>query len=284
MKYFELTFHITPSSETASDVLSALLAEVGFETFVPEADGSLKAYIQQSFYEASVLDEVIEQFPLPDTHIRYTLAEPEDKDWNETWENEGFEPIAIDNRLVVCDTHHEVPDGVPRITIHPRQAFGTGSHQTTRMLLSTLLDMPLKGLRVVDAGCGTGILGFLCLMQGASKLLAYDIDEWSVQNTLDNATLNFSNTDAMEVRLGDASVLQDAHDYDLLIANINRNILLGDMERFAGALKAQGSRILFSGFYQDDVPMLIEKARTFGFHYVCEQHDEEWAMLLLERE
>lgn len=284
MKYFELTFTLSPSSETASDILSALLAEIGFETFVPEENGTLKAYVQQATYNEEMLKQTIEEFLLPQHTIAYTLSEPEDKDWNETWEEEGFEPIIIDQRLAVCDTRHALPPCQRCIIIHPRQAFGTGSHQTTRMILTELLEHNLDGLRVVDAGCGTGILGFMCLMQGAASVLAYDIDEWSVRNTLDNAALNFPHTNVpLEVRLGDSSVLIGEHDFDLLIANINRNILLADMEQFASTLLTANARIIISGFYATDVPMLLDEAAKHDLHLVRQRTDHEWAMLLLER-
>lgn len=312
MKYFELTFLCEPASETINDVLSAILADVGFETFMTNEEGNLQAYIQQSLFDEATLADLLATFPLPDVSIRYEKREPADINWNETWENEGFEPIYIDNQLVVCDTRHEVnvndDDNVDvndddndddnangggnkmrRLLIHPRQAFGTGSHQTTRMLLSTLLQMKVEGLRVIDAGCGTGILGFLCLMQGASYVLAYDIDDWSVRNTQDNAILNELDINKLDVLHGDSSVLIDAainrpdeEKFDLLIANINRNILLGDMTRFMRSLRPS-ARILFSGFYEEDVPYLLDAAAPYGFKLELKRNDGEWAMLLLQK-
>lgn len=286
MKYYELTFSIEPQSEVAQDILSALLADIGFETFLPMEDGRLKAYIQQKDYNDGALQNIKENFPLPDTRLRHTLLEPEDKDWNETWEQEGFEPIVIDHRLVICDTHHESLEAEQRILIHPRQAFGTGSHQTTRMILTQLLELPMKGAKVVDAGCGTGILGFLCLMQGAKKVVAYDIDEWSVQNTLDNALLNFPANEIkekLEVRHGDVSCLEGEADFDLLIANINRNILLNDFQYFAKVVNKKNSKILLSGFYQSDVPLLLEEAEKYNFRLKSQHTNEEWTMMCLEK-
>lgn len=285
MKYFRLTFHLSPSTEMHNDVLSALLADIGFETFVTDEENNLQAYVQQALFDEQNMEQLITEFPLPDTTIEYVKDEPENKDWNETWEEEGFQPITIDERLVVCDTHHEITQPVNgcKILIHPRQAFGTGSHQTTRMLLNQLLDMPLESLSVIDAGCGTGILGFCCLKQGASHVLGYDIDEWSVENTLNNAALNFDKNDnRLQVKLGDSSVLEGEEPVDLLIANINRNILLGDMKRFSEALKPHG-QLLLSGFYNTDAAILIKDAAQYGFKLKQERHDEEWTMLLLER-
>ena len=286
MKYYELTFSIEPQNEVAQDILSALLAEAGFETFVPQEDGSLKAYVQQALYSEEAVKSIEEEFPLPVIQLCHTLAEPEDKDWNETWEQEGFEPIIIDHRLAICDTHHGNVEAERRILIHPRQAFGTGSHQTTRMILSQLLEMPPKDKKVVDAGCGTGILGFLSLMLGAAKVLAYDIDEWSVNNTRDNALLNFTEKqaeDRLEVRLGDVNCIAEEKDYDVLIANINRNILLQDFSTFVKVRREKESRILLSGFYTSDIPLLLEEAIKHGFRMECQRTDEEWAMMVLRK-
>lgn len=294
MKYYELACSVTPCNDDNCDVLSALLAELGFETFVP-TDNGVNAYVQQTFYDETAVNCLIENFPIPGVTVTYVLNEPEDKDWNETWEEEGFEPIVVDGKVVVCDTRHadvlEEFSGmkdVRVITIHPKQAFGTGSHQTTRMLLSSLYDMDLTGKRVVDAGCGTGILGFLCLMNKAEKVLSYDIDEWSVNNTIHNYSLNFDAestpmSSVMDVRLGDSSCIVGEKEFDLLIANINRNILLADMDRFASVLKEKGSAILLSGFYVDDVPYLVEATAKYGFSLHTKRTDNEWAMLMFTR-
>lgn len=289
MKYYELNFDIKPVSETNNDVLSALLADMGFETFVTTEEGKLQAYIQQNVFDESTLKGLIEFFPIPSVAIAYDIKEAKDENWNERWENEGFKPIYVDRKLVICDTRHAIDEAqlsaktpVKKILIHPRQAFGTGSHQTTKMILSTLMDMDVAGARIVDAGCGTGILGFLCLKQCAKEVLAYDIDEWSVQNTIDNAALNDLDTSKLEVRLGDSNVLKGESGYDLLIANINRNILIAEIPNYMKAL-AQKSRILFSGFYNEDVPYLLNATKEYGFELQKQRSDGEWAMILLER-
>lgn len=299
MKYYEYIFNIDPYSEDAADVLSALLAEQGFETFVTEkdADGDeevLKAYVQQTLCDKDAIDEMLQFFPFPGVEVSYDIAIPEDKDWNEEWEKEGFEPITIDKNILICDTHHaeQFADSefVHRILIHPRQAFGTGSHETTRMILRQLLDLDLNGKRVIDAGCGTGILGLLCLQLESKFVFAYDIDEWSTRNSADNAELNFPNDEdgvvtgeRLQIELGDASCLAGQTGFDLLIANINRNILLGDIPRFSEALASNGVKLLLSGFYRSDVPSLLDCAAQFGFHVEQEKHDGEWTMLLLGR-
>lgn len=299
MKYYEYTLYIKPYSQDAADVLSALLAEQGFETFVTERDADtdeevLKAYVQQSLCNADAIDEMLQCIPFPDVKVSYNVSEPEDKDWNEEWEKEGFEPIRIDKEILICDTHHAAQfaddDYVHRILIHPRQAFGTGSHETTRMILRQLLELELKDKCVVDAGCGTGILGLLCLQLESKFVFAYDIDEWSTRNTADNAELNFpldeqgvTTGERLQIVLGDASCLAEQKDYDLLIANINRNILLGDIPRFSKALASKNVKLLLSGFYRSDVPYLLDCAAQYGFYLEKENHDGEWTMLLLGR-
>ncbi|MDE5787123.1 MAG: 50S ribosomal protein L11 methyltransferase [Bacteroidaceae bacterium] len=280
MKYYEVKFSLSPYSEDAGDVLSALLADIGFETFSPSADG-LTAYIQQSLFKEEELRGIVEEFIFPAVSVSYHVEEAPDEDWNQMWENEGFAPIVIDDLLCVHDTKHtDVPPCRYDIIINPRMAFGTGTHPTTRQILHHLCNTPLQGKRIVDAGCGTGVLGILCALRGAQHIFSYDIDSWSVENTRINAQLN--QVESLTVREGDVSVLPQEGDYDLLVANINRNILLSDMPQFARALTSDG-RMLLSGFYEADAPMLIEKGKDLGFSPELQQSADGWAMLLLRR-
>lgn len=279
MKYYEVDFTLSPINEAASDILAALLGEVGFETFSPSETG-LYAYIQQKDWNEEAVQNVISSFPLPDLSITYSVSEVPDLDWNVTWE-ESFSPIRIGDLVCIHDTRFPAEEGVKYdIHITPRLAFGTGSHQTTRMLLQILCDMPLEGCSIVDAGTGTGILAILCLIRKASDVLAYDIDEWSVSNAAENSILN-GVEERMFIYEGDASVLQDVTGKDLVIANINRNILLADMPAFVRTLKSDG-RLLLSGFYSEDIPYLVEKGKELGLTLRQEWHDEEWAAILLE--
>ena len=278
MKYYKVEFGIEPMSEEACDVLSALLADEGFETFVPMERG-LEAYIQQQLYNEEAVKALADNFLMPDVNITFTCEEAPDEDWNETWEAEGFEPIVIDRLVCVHDTHHPAPTRCEYdIIINPRMAFGTGTHPTTQQILRQLCKMPLEGMRIIDAGCGTGVLGFLCAKRGASEVFAYDIDEWSVSNTLINAELNSIYN--IKVCEGDSAVLPQTGDYDLLIANINRNILLGDLPRFAKALR-KGGQLLLSGFYDEDAASLINKGKEQGFELQSRTSHDGWAMLLL---
>ena len=225
MKYYEVNFTLEPYMEAYADAFTASLAEIGFETFVPSGNG-LQAYIQQTVFEEEELNKAIAEFPISDVRIRYEVAEAEYEDWNAIWEEEGFHPIVIDDTIVIHDVKHsDVPDLPYDITISPKLAFGTGSHQTTRMILRELAKLELIGKKVIDAGTGTGILSIMCIKRGASEVFAYDIDEWSVENTKDNLLLNGIHNQ-VRVELGDESMLNRTGNADLLIANINRNILM----------------------------------------------------------
>ena len=281
MKYFEVDFTISPYSADASDVLAAMAGEAGFETF-EETETGLKGYVQQSLFDVSALKAALEDFPFEDTTIGYDIREAEDRDWNEQWEQEGFEPIVISDNLIIHDGRH-LPDSTPDISIEidAKLAFGTGTHETTRMICSTLLELQPKG-RVLDCGTGTGILSICALKLGAQEAVGYDIDEWSVDNARHNAVINLVD-DRFTSLLGDASILNKVEGtFDLVMANINRNILLNDMPQFVSKMNADATLIL-SGFYTDDCQILIEKAQTLGLSLRQQKEDQQWACLVLKR-
>ena len=274
MKYFELTFTAHPCNEIITDVLSALTAEIGFESFV-ECEGGMQAYIQQSLFDENALKNVLADFPLPDTEITYTIHEPEDKDWNEEWEKNFFQPIVIGNRCVIHSTFHkDYPKAEYDIVINPQMAFGTGHHETTSSILGELLDADLKGKSVLDMGCGTSILAILASMRGADPVTAIDIDDWCVNNSRDNIALNHIHN--ITVELGDASLLKGHQPFDVIIANINRNILLNDMPAYAGCMHS-GSELYMSGFYVQDIPAIREKAESLGMKFVHHREKNNWA-------
>ena len=281
MKYFEVDFTISPYSADASDVLAAMAGEAGFETF-EETETGLKGYVQQSLFDVSALKAALEDFPFEDTTIGYDIREAEDRDWNEQWEQEGFEPIVISENLIIHDGRH-LPDSTPDIAIEidAKLAFGTGTHETTRMICSTLLELQPKG-RVLDCGTGTGILSICALKLGAQEAIGYDIDEWSVDNARHNAVINQIDNRFTSL-LGDASILNKVEGtFDLVMANINRNILLNDMPQFVSKMNADATLIL-SGFYTDDYQTLIEKAQTLGLTLQQQKEDQQWACLVLTR-
>ena len=250
------------------------------ESFVDTPQG-VKGYVQTGLFEQSVLDNLLDFFPIEDVKVTYRLAEAEDKNWNEEWERNGFEPVRIADRILIhSPEHHNLSPAEYDIVINPHQAFGTGTHHTTGMILERLLGMNLGHKTVLDAGCGTGVLGIFCTLKGAKSVWAYDIDRWSVDNTKENMQLN--GVKNMEVVEGNASILQGKDAFDLILANINRNILLADLPSFVSVMHA-GSQMILSGFYVEDIPLLVQKAESLGLSYLNHTEKENWATLLFER-
>lgn len=286
MKYYVANFSIDCEGDflqTARELLSAAACEAGFEAFEDSEDG-VAGYVQRPLYDKVALDAAIAEYMPEGVGVRYEVEEVPDQDWNQGWEDEGFEPIGVSDHLVIYDAKHTNremfagDDGVMRIFIEARNAFGTGTHQTTRMILRRLLGMDLKGKKVLDCGCGTGILGIVASRLGAKEVFGYDIDEWSADNAEHNATLN--GVGNMRVALGDASVLAAVDDkYDVVIANINRNILINDMAAFRKCM-ADDAKLILSGFYEADVPMIEEAAARCGLRLVDVVTDEDWACVM----
>ena len=287
MKYFEVEFRISPYSDDASDLLAALAGEAGFETFESVPDG-LKGYVQQALFDEQVLKDSLSDFPFEGVAITYDIREAEDRDWNEQWEQEGFEPIIISDGVLVIHDGRHLPEteGKISIQIDAKLAFGTGTHETTRMICSQLLELSaapelVDGPRVLDCGTGTGILSICALKLGATEAVGYDIDEWSVDNARHNAVINHVD-DRFTSLLGDASILNKVEgQFNLVLANINRNILLADMPQFRTKM-APGAMLILSGFYTADSPMLIDKAHTLGLTLHQQVSDGDWACLIFK--
>ena len=273
--------------QDARDVLAAMAGEAGFETF-EETETGLKGYVQQALFDEEALKTALDDFPFEGITVTYDIHEAEDRDWNEQWENEGFEPIVIPPSIIIHDGRHlptEVSSNLLEIEIDAKLAFGTGTHETTRMVCSTLLSYlspltsHLSPLRVLDCGTGTGILSICALKLGAASAVGYDIDEWSVDNARHNAVINQVD-DRFTALLGDASILYNKVEglFDLVLANINRNILLNDMPLFRQKM-APDARLILSGFYTDDIPLLEERAATLGLTLESQKQDNSWACL-----
>lgn len=286
MKYLVAEFKIECQDgmiQIARDLLTDALGEAGFETFEDTEDG-IKGYVQESLFDENAMNDVISNFMLPDVTINANIQEAEYKNWNEEWEEAGFERININDSITIYDARHDDGNGIASgisIGIETKQAFGTGTHETTRMIVSTLLNIDLKGKRVLDCGCGTGILGIAASKLGASEVVGYDIDEWSSENAIHNVELN--GVGNMKVMLGDASVLKSVEGkFDVVLANINRNILLADMPAFVSVM-ADDSLLILSGFYASDVDLLIEKASSLGLSKIDSKSDSEWTCLVLKK-
>lgn len=288
MKYFVADFKIVCEAEqlqVARELLSAAACEAGFEAF-EDSDEGLQGYVQRPMYDKEALDASIADYMPVGVSVSYEVEEVPDQDWNQGWEDEGFEPIGVNENLVIYDAKHTDremfagDDGVMRIFIEARNAFGTGTHQTTRMILRRLLGMDVHGKSVLDCGCGTGILGITASRLGADPVLGYDIDEWSANNAQHNAALN--GVENMGVLLGDASVLDKVEDrFDIVIANINRNILIADMPVFRAHMK-EGAQLILSGFYEADVPMIEAAVKEQGLALCDVVTDEDWACALFK--
>ena len=279
--YTKIEFKVTPNEEVATDVLAALLAEVGFESFVPNEEG-LEAYVPHNLYDESNITAVVENFPIEGYTITYNSEFIEGEDWNAEWEKNYFQPIVLGEECVIHSTFHtDVPKARYDILIDPKMAFGTGYHQTTCHMLRAILASDMNGKSVLDMGCGTALLAILARKHGATDVVAIDIDEFAYENAKENVVLN--NTPDIEVRLGGAEAIKEDDSFDYVIANINRNILLADMVNYVHCMHP-GSQIFISGFYTEDMEVLKEEAARHGLRYIGYAEDNRWAMMRFEKE
>ena len=277
MKYYETEFELQGDKglmQDARDLLAAMAGEVGYESF-EDTDHGIKGYIQQDLYNKDAVTEMIAEFPFEDIKVTYITREAEYRDWNEEWENEGFMPIYITDDCVVHDGRH-LPEhpAMTMVEIDAKQAFGTGTHETTKMVARQLIKANPMGKRILDCGCGTGILGIIALKMGAKSVVGYDIDEWSADNARHNAVINGVGDD-YDARLGDAGILEPSLEFDIILANINRNILIADMPKWQPLL-AKGGKLIISGFYSSDVEALVGKATELGLCLEARQKDGDW--------
>lgn len=271
MKYIEVHFICNPHTDIVTDVLSAYLSDVGFESFVETNNGVL-AYIPETLFAESKIKQILHDFTL-DAEIDYRINPMEDKNWNEEWEKHYFKPIVIDNKCIIHSTFHEVEGEYDyRIIIDPKMSFGTGHHQTTGLILKEMLSMHFQRKSVLDMGCGTAVLAILSSMRGADKVTAIDIDEWAFNNAMENISLN--NVHNISVLLGGAEQL-GKETYDIIFANINRNILLQDIHSYAHVLN-QGGQLVMSGFYKEDLPAIIAKGEEHGLIFSHSSEMDNW--------
>lgn len=279
--YTRVKFTVTPNEEVATDILAALLADAGFESFLPEDDG-MSAYVPQALYNAATVAETVASFPLKGYEIVYESEFIEGEDWNAEWEKNYFQPIVLGEDCVIHSTFHtDVPKARYDILIDPKMAFGTGYHQTTCHMLRAILASDMNGKSVLDMGCGTALLAILARKHGATNVVAIDIDEFAYENAKENVVLN--DTPDIEVRLGGSDAIKSDDDFDFVIANINRNILLADMVNYIGCMHP-GSELFISGFYTEDMDVLKEEAARHGLRYLSYAEDNRWAMMRFVKE
>lgn len=277
--YTEVRIDMSPCNETMTDVMAALLCEHGYESFVPDECG-MTAYIKLEDFDKKVLDEVTAELPF-DTSVTVKCETVEGRDWNQEWEKNYFKPITVDEKCVIHSSFHtDIPSMPYDIVIDPKMAFGTGHHQTTTLIIRRLLELPLEGRSVIDMGTGTGILAILAAMRGACPVTAIEIDEFAHVNAVENVSLNHH--PEINVVLGDASALAGVEPVDLFLANINRNIIVGDLQVYASRLK-EGGTMLLSGFYEDDIAIVLDEARKHGLEYVGHTVLERWSCLELKK-
>lgn len=266
--YIEYKFLVEPV-QPASDILIAELGEVGFESFVEEENGVL-AYIKKEDWNVDILIglTILEN---RNFEISFTYKEIAQENWNATWE-QNFQPIIIDDRCMVRAPFHEKNNVEYDIIIEPKMSFGTGHHETTYMMLQLILNMDIENKHVLDMGCGTGVLAILASKRGAKKIDAIDVDNWCYQNSLENTERNEVRNVA--VYEGDASLLSNQK-YDLIIANINRNILMQDIPKYKASLH-KGGILLLSGFYLEDLNLIIEKCNEVGLRFENNLEKNNW--------
>lgn len=275
--YIEVRLDITPCSETATDVMAALLCDNGYESFVSDEAG-LTAYIKKELFSQQLVESVIDEFPIEATII-FTHTFIEGQDWNSEWEKNYFKPIVVGDKCVIHSSFHtDIPSLPYDIVIDPKMAFGTGHHATTSLVIEHLLELDLVGMSVMDMGTGTGILAILSTMRGAKSVSAIEIDPMAHANAIDNLKIN--GAESVNLFLGDASLLPNVGKIDLFIANINRNIITGDIAAYAETLN-ENATMLLSGFYESDIDIIMESARPFGLEYVSHKVRDNWTCLKL---
>ena len=275
MNYIEYDFTVSPT-EMGAEILMAELAEVGFDSFVDTPTG-IKAYIPKDSWNEQILQDIY-LLSNPEFTISYQITEIEQVNWNEEWEK-NFSPIVVEDLCTVRANFHPVPNTRYDIVITPKMSFGTGHHETTYMMLQQLLPLSLEGTKVLDMGCGTGILAIMAALRGARDITAIDIDPWCVENATENVQQN--NCSFITIKEGDVSLIA-GEQYNLILANINRNILLSDIPAYTQALLPQGL-LLVSGFYVEDLPAIKEKCQEVGLTYLSHIERNRWVSAKFQR-
>lgn len=279
MDYYCINFTYSSSLpvDVINSVLSSELGDIGFESFEENKDG-LRAYIPAGLFDKETLEQKLFDFPLVDVEFSFNEELIKAKNWNEEWEKNYFQPIRIEKECIIRASFHPEEDGYKQtILIDPKMAFGTGNHSTTRLMITELLRTAPVGKTVLDMGCGTGVLAILARKLGSGHTVAIDIDEWAYENTVENMRLN--HTEGITVKLGGAEQIGAERTFDLIIANINRNILLEDMRHYAAAMK-EGALLYMSGFYTEDIPVLEKEANKQGITLIERKELNNWAMII----
>lgn len=277
--YYLVRINLNPCVEEECDIVAALLADVGFESFVPDEKG-VSAYIRKELFDKPATSSALAAYPF-NGELQMEEAELiQGQDWNSEWEKHYFQPIVVGDRCVVHSSFHkEYPKAEYEIVVDPRMAFGTGHHETTSLMLERLLSYPLEECKLLDMGTGTGILAILAAMRGAVHVVGVEIDEPAYLNAVDNAGINGVDLD---LRLGGVETVTECAYFDYVLANINRNIIIADIDKYARSLR-QGGIMTLSGFYDEDIPFVEEAGKKCGLAPVAFFEKRRWACLCLEK-
>lgn len=278
--YIEVRIDADPCTEDITDLLAAELADIGFESFIADSKG-LTAYAPAKLYDKEAVKNALADFAI-DCSLKVSDNFVEGRDWNAEWEKNYFRPIVIGKRVAIYSSFHtDVPEAEHRIVIDPKMAFGTGHHATTSQVIKAMLELDLRGKSVIDMGTGTGILAILAAQLGAAPVTGIEIDEFAYVNAVENVRLN-GHPEIVLIN-GDASALAGVPPCDVFIANINRNIITGDIDRYAKALKTGGTMLL-SGFYVEDIPVVAAAAARHGLRETGYTDEERWVCLRLTKD
>jgi ribosomal protein L11 methyltransferase len=270
MDYIELNCTLNPIAEGFTDLLAGELAAIGFESFV-DTDQGLTAFVQVDLFDEKAVNEVAENYK--DIFcLTYTFQKIEGQNWNEEWEK-NFEPVIVGDQCLIKGTfHHGLAPAKYTITIDPKMSFGTGHHETTQLMIENILKTNFEGKKILDMGCGTGVLAILAAMRGASDITAIDIEEWAYNNSIENIALN--NVSQIKVYQGDVALIKDQK-FEIVLANINKNVLLADIPEYVKTMTDKGLLIL-SGIYIDDLPDILACAQNAGLTFIENNERKRW--------
>ena len=269
--YVSLRIDANPCSETITDLVADSLCEIGFESFEPD-DKGLTAYIRKDQYDRIAAEEALQNFPIT-AQFTYSERTIIGEDWNREWEQNYYQPILIDGQCVVRSTFHKNAPSAPlEVLIDPKMAFGTGHHATTAGMIRLIMKSDMEGRRVIDIGTGTGILAILSKKLGAKEVSAIEIDPYALENAEENGLINKVHINWI---CGDASALQELEKSDYLLANINLNVILSDIDKYLMKLRP-GGQMLLSGFYEKDFDIILKRATSIGMEFIDKIIDNEW--------